>query len=452
VKTSENAVVYILIEKKNRELMSKLLISSELLRKKVDVVIGFFAPILMNIASWPKGVVYTKGLNRVQFELVAPLPDLGHLVVATDEEAMGSSDPKFIVQDTWPEMASVMDRVFCQGEVHRRALIDLRNFALNQTIITGNARVDLLRHPAAQGLKTQSETIKRRHGSFILINTDCGFVNNKVRDQAQFIGLLEKIGWVDPTSEEDRLLVADIFQNDMDNMQAIEAFVRAMEKQRPDRQIILRPHPAERIEHWKAIEKTVSNLTIIQDTEAPAWILAADYMIQTGCTTGVEAAILGTPTLGLTCHPTAVRLPSFLLSNQINPVARTIDEAIDATRQIETDPEGPIGARVEEKRVLLGPHLDIDPARFAFQKIADAIVEMLPEDRSGQDPEIFQYSTKINATLKKKTRSSPFKDAHVTQGELEERLRVIAEFRKIPIPGTVRDLGWGTFLLQPVNG
>jgi surface carbohydrate biosynthesis protein len=449
VKIAEDRVVYILIEKKNREFMSKMLVASELLKRGVPVVIGFYTSVLINLPVWPRGIVYTKGLNRVQYDLLEALPAMRHLVVATDEEALGSSDPNFIVQDTWPAMSKVTDMVFCQGEIHHRALIELREFKEEQTVITGNPRIDLLRHPAAERLKAKAAAIRDRHGSFVLINTDCGFVNNRVRNRDEFHELLEKIGWIDPNSQVDQEMVADVFQNDEDNLRAIEGFIRSMEKARPDRHIILRPHPAERMEIWRSIERTVKNLKVIEGTEAPEWILAADCLIQTGCTTGVEAAILGTPTIGLVCHPTPIKMPGYLLTNQINPIARSIDDAIVAIRDLENDPNGPIGARFEEKRIALKPHLDVDPDRSAFQKIADVLLKMLPVDGPAPRSSVFDFSNDSNSILKKSVKLELFNDAHFALTEVEDRLSEIAEFRSIPVPGTVRDLGWGAYLLQP---
>jgi surface carbohydrate biosynthesis protein len=138
-------VVYILIEKKHRELNSKTLIASELLAQGIVVIIGFSRGILVNLPVFPKGLVYFKGLNRVQYEIMKHLPGQGYAVVVTDEEALGSSDPNYLMMDCWHDVSKYVTKVFCQGEVHRNALSTLRNFRSNQLVITGNSRIDLLR-------------------------------------------------------------------------------------------------------------------------------------------------------------------------------------------------------------------------------------------------------------------------------------------------------------------
>ena len=63
------------------------------------VVIGYSAAMLANFKNFPPGVVCVKGLNRVQYNIINQLPALGHKVVAIDEEALGASDPAFMMRD-----------------------------------------------------------------------------------------------------------------------------------------------------------------------------------------------------------------------------------------------------------------------------------------------------------------------------------------------------------------
>ncbi|MDA9976111.1 hypothetical protein N9F34_04780, partial [Alphaproteobacteria bacterium] len=99
-------------------------------------------------------------------------------------------------------------------------------------------------------------------------------------------------------------------------------FVRAMNSQLPDCRLTLRPHPTEESEICQDLAKEVSNLTVITNTNAVDWILTADSLIQTGCTSGVEAAVLGTPTIGIVWQPEEFVHPRVRLSNRINPVVR----------------------------------------------------------------------------------------------------------------------------------
>jgi len=214
-------IVYIPIEKKNRELNSKLLIAHALTRAGVTVILGVDRVLFSYAANFPLGMMYFKGLNKVQFEIMTTISNLGYTVVATDEEALGSSDPAYIMQDCWPGTRQIVSKIFSQGEVHRRALMDLRDFTCNQVIITGNARVDLLRPPFSNMLTAQVAAIRARHGRFVLINTDFSSVNGRFSNLDVYCQSLIDIGWIDPSKVEDVALMEDHLSYDRGNMAAV---------------------------------------------------------------------------------------------------------------------------------------------------------------------------------------------------------------------------------------
>lgn len=444
-----NRIVYIPIEKKNREFLSKLLITTELARRGIHVVIGFYHPIFANAAQFPAGLMYFKGLNKVQYDFMRFMAGTGHRPVATDEEAIGSSDPAYIMQDCWRGISEFTARVFCQGEVHRGALMDLRGFTPEQLVITGNSRIDLLRPPFRDAIQLKADEIRRARGPFVLINTDCSSINGEITDLDLYRKTLVQIGWVDPKSAEDLALMEDHIAHDRNNMAAIEAFVLAMDRDYPDRRVVLRPHPTENDRFWHDLAARVSNLAIVTQTEAPQWILAADCLVQTGCTTGVEAAVLGTPTIGLVCQPDEVFHPSLLLTHQINPVVRSADDAVRAIRRLDSGDGPEFAARIKEKRHLLAPHIDIDEGLFAYEKIAAAMDDMLPVTLPVGAGEPKPISDPVDAALRTRVTRGAFEAAYFTQGELREQLRFVSAIRGPEIALDTHDLGWGVYSVTP---
>jgi surface carbohydrate biosynthesis protein len=443
-------VVYILIEKKHRELNSKTLIASELLAQGIVVIIGFSRGILVNLPVFPKGLVYFKGLNRVQYEIMKHLPGQGYAVVVTDEEALGSSDPNYLMMDCWHDVSKYVTKVFCQGEVHRNALSTLRNFRSNQLVITGNSRIDLLRSPFLDEiLPLRAKEIRDRYGPFVLINSDNSGANYKDDDPDAYRQTLVQIGWVDPASEYDVAMMEDHIVHEINNIKAIREFIIAMNRGMPARKLVLRPHPGENPDPWNHLAREVSNLTVICNTEAPEWILAADVLVQTGCTTGVEAAVIGTPTIGLVVQPERVTHPDLLLTYQINPVVRSVEEAMDAIKELDRGEQRRYGARLEEKRDLLRTHIDIDSARFAFEKIADTMIDLLSGRPEVKQPQSLAMGKKVDGLLRSSVPKSIFHDAYFSQEEIETRLRSIAETRGTDNRASVRDLGWGVYVLTP---
>jgi len=305
-----NRVVYIPIEKKNRELFSKLLIASELVNRDIDVVLGFYHAIFANASSFPPGVMYFKGLNKVQYEFMELMRRAGHTIVATDEEALGSVDFEFSMRDCWRDARQLVDRVYCQGLAHREGLVRFRGFQLDQLPVTGNSRIDLLRPPFRTRIEQEADHIRRQTGPFVLVYSDSVAVNSRTFDEAKYRDALVEIGWMDPDSKDDWDIFLDHLEHDRNNMSAIRDLLIRF-RDFPERKVVLRPHPDEDVSTWTKFAEESPNLSVVSGTEALPWMMASDCVIQTGCTTGVEAAVLGVPCIGLIRQPSGVRYSTF---------------------------------------------------------------------------------------------------------------------------------------------
>jgi surface carbohydrate biosynthesis protein len=441
-------VVYIAVEKKNRELQSKLLVSLALLEGGAEVVVGFQKSVLAVAALGPPGVVFYKGLNKIQYDYMMAMSRAGHLAVAIDEESLASSDPKFLMLNCWSEIHRSVDKVFCQGDVQRQALIDLRGLAPDQLVVTGNPRIDLLRAPATDWIAENAEEIRREHGPFVLINTDYGSINNATMDLDGFREMLVRVGYVDPTSTADLDLMEDRVIHDQNAMASVEALVLAMNAEAPGRKLVLRPHPTESDIVWRELAERVDNLTVITGTRAPEWILAADYMIQTGCTTGVEAAILGTPTIGMVCQPEGIVHPDLILTHRVNPVLRSVEAVVEAIARLDAGDAPELGARPEQKRRLLEPHVHIDADEFAYEHIARVILDMADNLPDGAVSGVAPISDDVDRELRRQVTRARFDDAYFSRDELEAELARIASAQGKPWRESVRDLGWGAYALS----
>jgi surface carbohydrate biosynthesis protein len=444
--------VYIPVEKKNRELQSKVLVALALLEGGANVVLGFQKAVFALASQGPPGVIFYKGLNKVQHDYMTAMARAGHAAVAIDEESLASSDPKFLMLNCWPEIAGSVTKVLCQGDVQRQALIDLRGMAPDQLVITGNARIDLLRPPFTDMIRATADEIRRVHGRFVLINTDYGSINNATMDLEGFREILVKVGYVDPTSPEDLDLMEDRVAHDQNAMASVEAFILAMEKAAPDRKLILRPHPTESGTHWRDLASRVSNLTVVTGTRAPEWIMAADCLIQTGCTTGVEAAILGTPTMGMVCQPDEIVHPSLILTHQVNPVVRSVEAAVDGIARLDAGTAPELAAHSDEKRRLLEPHVHIAAGEFAYRKASQVILELLAVKPSMAGQGVSEISAELDKRLRQSVTRANFQDAFFDLGEVEAELFRLSAALGGAWDGTVRDLGWGAYALSREPG
>jgi hypothetical protein len=61
--------------------------------------------------------------------------------------------------------------------------------------------------------------------------------------------------------------------------------------------LVVRPHPSENRQTWVDVAAGLPNVQVIYEGTVVPWLMAADALIHNSCTSGVEAAILGTPAL-----------------------------------------------------------------------------------------------------------------------------------------------------------
>ncbi|MDE0770449.1 MAG: hypothetical protein OSB19_18900 [Opitutaceae bacterium] len=132
----------------------------------------------------------------------------------------------------------------------------------------------------------------------------------------------------------------------------------------------MRPHSSEYARFWQSLADRVSNLRIVTNTEAIPWALAPDCLVQTGCTTGVEAAILGVPSIGSVCQPDRIMHPRVRLAYKLNVVYCSVSDAIEAFRRMPSDDAVHQLQLNTDVLRRVAPYLDIEKDRYSFQKIA----------------------------------------------------------------------------------
>ena len=440
-------IVHIPVEKKHRELMSKLLVALELTSLGIPVVIGHSRALYANARNLPPGLMFLKGMNKVQYKITAQLPSAGHKTVACDEEAMGARGP-LLVKDTWAEIRPLMTKVFCQGPEHRDVLMKERNFSASQLAITGNPRIDLLRPPFTETWRRQAAEIAQENGPFVLVNTDMSATNSRFHNLEYYRQVLVQIGWLDEDSEEDRRLLEHHLKHDQSNMDAVSDFARGMRAAMPDGKIVLRPHPAEDDRRWRDLARETGNLTVVTDSEPVPWLLAARGLIHTGCTTGVEAAILGTPSIALITDREDNPFSEYRLSNAVSHQVTTVDDAVEVARVLLSDKPEAEATAIDG---ALDAFLDMDDAAPAFEKIARELEKLLPDTPLDSADTLHRVPPQIDKYLKANFDVATKAEGFSEPEEIEERIDMLLQSagRSNWEKPEIRDLNWGIYALLP---
>jgi hypothetical protein len=61
--------------------------------------------------------------------------------------------------------------------------------------------------------------------------------------------------------------------------------------------LVIRPHPSENAAAWQDAAHGLANVRVLHEGSMVPWLMAAHVLIHNGCTSAVEASVLGTPSI-----------------------------------------------------------------------------------------------------------------------------------------------------------
>ncbi len=78
---------------------------------------------------------------------------------------------------------------------------------------------------------------------------------------------------------------------------AFKELIPILDRKFPDHTIIVRPHPTENQQVYKDIARNCQRVRVTNEGNVVPWLMATDVVIHNGCTTGVEAYMMGVPAI-----------------------------------------------------------------------------------------------------------------------------------------------------------
>lgn len=286
--------LYLPIETWAREYHAKVLLAVQAAAKDWTVVLGPKTTMDQRLQDLPQGTVFQFGLHENFSPAMRRLRACGHQVVTVDEEGLVTLSPERYLRYRVSKAAmESCDASFCWGKVQHEILKDVlprKNCCLE---ITGNPRVDLLRPEFRDLIEDEAATLRKQHGRFVLINGNFGSYNHVMGANYLWQALKEK-GWMRTPEDEEfhrkRIALQGRFFNAF--MSALPELCRAGHK------VIVRPHPSEDLRPWEQVaESFPGQVKVIREGNIVPWLQAAEVVVHNGCTTAVEAFVLGKPVI-----------------------------------------------------------------------------------------------------------------------------------------------------------
>jgi len=289
------------VEVKHREFLSRLLLARLAVERGYAVLIGRDTAIRRLAPALPRGILFDKSLGTARHGKPQRWQRLGYKTVVMDEESTGfyGSPEQFLKVRLADDTLNACTRWYCISNTIRDAAAKLYPDHADRFEVTGLIRTDVWRKPFLSLYREHADKIKQETGRFILFNSNFGsvihargaaFVQKQVRGQKQAFNAVEN-------------RTRHIINQANTNLDAYLTFLPRVAEKFPNHTLVVRPHPSENIDFWREKLGSFSNITISNEGVATPWILASDVLLHHGCTTGIEAALLGKPHIMYAPHP-----------------------------------------------------------------------------------------------------------------------------------------------------
>lgn len=373
--------LYLPMEILVREYDSRLLIALMAAEHGIEVILGQKWLMEHNMAAMPPGMWIFKTLSKRDAREMSRAKSYGNKVGSIDEEvpafSEGSGDMLWVSRDA----VDRCDAIFCLGQGHFESFMSKWPDLTSNLIITGNPRWDYLRPELRQFLRERANPIREQHGKFILINTNSGNANSNKKSIEEIYNGYVRDGKLDPSSQHFVDHWNDFMAFEKSNLAAMRPLIQRLCNEFPEHMIIVRPHPAERVDFYQNAIAGLANARVVFEGPVAPWLEACELLIHTDCTTGVEAFALGKPII---CYETIESpLHGWLLSGRLSVRATSEDDVIAAAEKLLAGkPAGPLQSEMKRQ---YDHFIAAQDGAMAAERIARAAAEVIatipPQDQ-----------------------------------------------------------------------
>jgi surface carbohydrate biosynthesis protein len=306
--------------------------------------------------------------------------NVGHQIVTWDEEALVHLPPEtYYSRRLDPVTIRYVSHLFAWGEdnaeLWRRYPFLPEGMPIH---VTGNPRSDMLRSELQPFYNDEMDQLQKVHGDFILINTNFNHVNAFFPAQNLFRP-------VEKTDAEPKFGKAAVGMSReyasglRDHKQAIfDAFkdlIPRLNRAFPDHTLVVRPHPTENQDIYKQIAERCNGVVVTNAGNVVPWLMATKAVIHNGCTTGVEAFVMGVPAISYRPRINETYDHGFYrLPNLVSYQCFNFEELRDTLEDILSGRFGAVNG--DESRAAIDESLAAQDGALACERIVDVLAQI----------------------------------------------------------------------------
>jgi len=350
------------VETAAREFDGKLLLALIARERGWDVFLGSQGAMRQHYADLPKGVYLSKSARRDNKKYFTRMRAHGHRIAVLDEEVLiRESEDIFSMKHEIGAFKDV-ELVLTWGDDSQKFLQKLPQLKNIEVVVTGNPRIDMLSKRVSEYYSEEVDKIKSEHGNYVLFNSNFSNVNHFIPGHTRF----KLANWV-PKAQQTEIF-SELRARKISLMNSFSHLLPELAKKIAPTKLIVRPHPSESDELWKRAVQGIDNAEVIFQGSVVPWNLGAEAVVHSGCTTAVEATIMGVACVSLSpFSEQGLTLPDSLSlrCSTADEVVDTVDKLLNG--QVDFDP----GSTANKN--LVAEYICSDPRELSCCRILDQL-------------------------------------------------------------------------------
>ena len=245
-------ILVLIIEIKARDLESRLLIAYQAFKKNYQVIIGSQGQILNFLKHLPPSIVLDKCISKFKLNILLNIKKNNHTIVNLDEEGLSSQNNKYVYLNERLSNKTLeqTEFFFTWGSYEQKLLKHHYKFFQSKFINTGNPRVDTWKSKYSKLYSVELNKIREKYKDYILISSNFGINSKKNR---KFI--LQKVKEFNKGDTERIKIFHTTRKFKKKLLKKFIEMINYLSDSFPQKDIVLRPHPADDIDEWKKIFK-----------------------------------------------------------------------------------------------------------------------------------------------------------------------------------------------------
>jgi surface carbohydrate biosynthesis protein len=290
------------VENQVRELDPKLLLACIAAKRGFSSIIGSRREMEFHVDSYPQSIYLSKSITGRSLRFFRIARKFDHAIVAWDEEALVHLPPEiYFSRRLHPETIRHVSHLFAWGQDNIDLWRQYTHLPENLPIHgTGNPRTDMLRPEMHPFYEDDVQALRRKYGEFILVNTNFNHVNAFGPDLNLFQPIRspgEQARFGRAARGMSREYAEGLWNHKQALFKDFQQLIPKLDGAFPDTNIVIRPHPTERQDVYNDIASRCSRVHVTNEGNVVPWILASKVVLHNGCTTGIEAFVMGVPAI-----------------------------------------------------------------------------------------------------------------------------------------------------------